>query len=164
MLGEPRDNQFNPGNGLWSIDVIVNKDTVKKLKSEGLGWKLKKTEQDNPWAPSGSDYIKFKRNEFYLDFESKEQKKNKPVYIIDSKGKPWNPQTLIGNGTEVNVRFNTYEGLKKQTQISPGNWEVQVVKHVPYEPNEPFPIYDETEIKEDFSDAIEEVGSDEVIV
>lgn len=161
VLGAPRNNQFDPDNRIWTIDLLVNKDTIKKLKTEGLGWKLKKTEKEASWTPEGSDYIKFKRMEFFIDRKTGEKKRNKPIEVIDAQGNPWDQETLIGNGSEINVRFRTYEGFKKQTQAMIDG--IQVVKHVSYENKEAFPVY----IKEDnLNDSIGHIGEDddEVIV
>lgn len=143
VLGAPRNNQFDPDNRIWTIDLLVNKDTIKKLKTEGLGWKLKKTEKEASWTPEGSDYIKFKRMEFFIDRKTGEKKRNKPIEVIDAQGNPWDQEILIGNGSEINVRFRTYEGFKKQTQAMIDG--VQVVKHVPYENKESFPVYTKNE-------------------
>lgn len=123
-----------------------------------MGWKIKKTEQDNPWAPEGTDFIKFKRMEFYIDRKTGEKKKNKPIEVIDAYGKPWNQETLIGNGSEVNVRFRVYEGFKKQTQTIID--AIQVVNLVPFEQKEPFPVLPQQVPKDNMDDDISHIGSD----
>lgn len=150
VLGNPRNNQFDPDNRIWTVDLIVDKDVVKKLKTEGLGWKLNKTEQDNTWAPEGSDFIKFKRMEFFVDRKTGEKKKNKPIEVIDGAGNPWDQETLIGNGSKVNIRFRTYEGFKKQTQTMID--AIQVVELVSYQAKEEFPVYKTEKKVFDFDD------------
>lgn len=129
VVGAPRINQFNPDNPLWSIDVVVDKDTVKKLKAEGLGWKIKDAKEGY-----SSEYITFKKNSLRSDGT-----KNNPIEIVDAQGKPWDTR-LIGNGSEVNIRYTTYEGFKKQT--NPRINGIQVIRLVPFERAEPFPVYD----------------------
>lgn len=158
VIGQPRDNIFDPSNRTWTIDLVVNKDTIKKLKSEGLGWRLKKLEQAVGDVPEGSDFVKFKRNEFYIERKTGDKKRNQPIEVIDAYGKPWDGVTLIGNGSEVNVRFRTYEGFKKQTQAMID--AIQVVKLVPFgSAPEPFPVKNEGE--EGFNDDISHIGNDE---
>lgn len=140
ILGAARENKFNPKNGVWSIDVVVDEGTQDKLNKAGLGWKIKDGENDK--------FITLKRNEFRQDTIV-----NDPVEVLDSRGKPWPQDKLIGNDSEVNVRFNIWEGLKKQQNTTLTG--VQIVKHVKYDKNEAFPVVvDHDTVADEFNDEI----------
>ena len=132
LLGDPVVNPFDVDNREWTIDLVVDKDTVKKLKQDKLDWKIKSV--DNV-----GEVIRFKRKE-----KSRTGKENERIEVIDSKGKPWDQKVLIGNDSEVNVKYRTWEGMKK-TQNNAWIEAVQVVKLVPYnqDSSDTFPIEEE---------------------
>ena len=111
VVGEPAwgyENKFKE----WSIDVYVDADTVKKLKAEGLGPKLK--------DKGNGEYITFKRKELKVDGSP-----NQPIRIVDHRGQPWDDRK-IGNGSTVNVNFliNEYKpGQKNANIISLQVWD-----------------------------------------
>ena len=122
IIGEPTwgyENKFKE----WSIDVYVDEDTVKKLKAEGLGAKLK--------DKGNGEYITFKRKELKADGTE-----NQPIRVVDHRGQAWDNRK-IGNGSTVNVNFviNEYKPGQKNANIL----SLQVWDYVPYEGGE-FPV------------------------
>lgn len=124
VLGEPvwgYENTFKE----WTFDVEVDKKTIAQLEEQGLGHKVK----DKGQGP----FVTFSRKELKADGTP-----NKPIRIVDNKGKPWDQAKKIGNGSVVNVSYALNE-------YRPGKltWNVlalQVWEHVPYEGNSEFPI------------------------
>ncbi|CAN5950621.1 unnamed protein product [Sphagnum jensenii] len=116
IVGEPGwgyENKFKE----WSIDVYVDEATAKKLKTEGLGSKLK--------DKGNGVYITFKRKEKKVDGTP-----NQPIRVVDHKGEPWGT-AKIGNGSTVNVNFALNE--YKPGQVNANILSLQVWDLVPYE-------------------------------
>lgn len=127
IVGEPSwgyENKFKE----WSIDVYVDEDTVKKLKAEGLGPKLK--------DKGNGEYITFKRKELKADGTP-----NQPIRVVDHRGQPWDNRK-IGNGSTVNVNFvvNEYKPGQNNANIL----SLQVWDLVPFEGGE-FPVKEDSE-------------------
>jgi hypothetical protein len=127
VIGEPAwgyENKFRE----WSIDVYLDPDTVKKLKAEGLGQKIK--------DKGNGEYISFKRKELKADGTP-----NQPIRVVDHHGEPWDNRK-IGNGSTVNVNFvvNEYKPGQKIASIL----SLQVWDYVPYTGGE-FPIKNDQE-------------------
>ena len=135
VLNAPVASDMYPEQGRsWSVDVSLDKTVKKQLTDIGLAHKFKNKKDDR------GDFISFRRKEFKSDGETK----NQPIKIVDSRGQDWDPKVFIGNGSEVNVRFNTFEDRKKN--LNPAILAIQVVKLVPYAPKagdfDDFPVYD----------------------
>lgn len=134
IVGEPQPG-YDKNTKEWSMDLSINDDTVKKLKAEGLGPKIKNKQDDR------GNFISFKRKQVRADGSF-----SKPIPIKDAKGQDWDGKTLIGNGSLVNVMCvineTEYQGKK---HLKPGIIKVQVVKLVEYEggDREDFPEYNE---------------------
>ena len=133
VLGEPLRNDNYPENPRqWSVDVAVDAKTLETLKEAGLFGKIK-----NKGDERGS-FITFKRKEF----KSGGTTANQAIKIVDHHGNAWDKRKLIGNGSEVNVRFNIYED--RRGGKNPAILAIQVWDLVTYEaPNrEDFPVKD----------------------
>lgn len=119
VLGDPNwgyENKFKE----WSIDVYVDKDTVKKLTAEGLGDKIK--------DKGNGEYITFKRKEL-----KKDGTPNQPIRVVDHHGNLWDKRK-IGNGSTVNINFviNEYKPGQNNANIL----SMQVWNYVAYEGGE----------------------------
>jgi len=127
IIGEPTwgyQNKFKE----WSVDVYVDGDTVKKLKAEGLGSKIK--------DKGNGEYITFKRKELKADGTP-----NQPIRVVDHRGQAWDNRK-IGNGSTVNVNFviNEYKPGENNANIL----SLQVWDLVPFEGGE-FPIKEDAD-------------------
>lgn len=144
VVGEPGwgyENKFKE----WSIDVYVDKATIKKLKDEGLGDKLK--------DKGNGTYITFKRKELKTG-GPKAGEPNDPIRVVDHRGQPWDNRK-IGNGSTVNVNFaiNEYKPGQKNANIL----SLQVWDLVPYEGGE-FPTREDASGAQVEGDWAEEVA------
>lgn len=121
-------DQFNH----WSLDVYVDDETVDRLKTEGLGPKIKNKGEGN--------FVAFSRKEFKGDGSP-----NTLIRIVDAKGDLLQGQDRqgvvknysgpkIGNGSTVNVNFaiNEYGKNEKSMNIL----SLQVWDLIPYEGGE----------------------------
>ena len=106
---------------VWSLDLLLTPETLAIIKKEGLNVKNKGDER--------GDFVSLKRKVLKKDGSKKEA----PT-VTDSKLNPWNGNTLIGNGSEVNVKIQcfdyTYAGKAGR---SADLQAVQVVKLVEYQ-------------------------------
>jgi len=119
-------------DGVWSVDVCnLNKKNLDILKKNGLTVKNKGDER--------GDFITVKRK-----VRRKDGSLNRAPDLVDGQKRTMS-QTLIGNGSEVNVHFTTYEWEFKGRQgVSADLRAVQVSKLIPYntEADEAFDIVD----------------------
>jgi hypothetical protein len=134
VIGDPvwgYENKFKE----WSVDVYVDEATAEKLKSEGLG-----------------DKLKDKGNGLYITFKRKELKKdgtpNQPIRVVDHHGEAWDKRK-IGNGSTVNVNFviNEYKPGQNNANIL----SMQVWDYVSYEGGE-FPVREDTDDVQSLAD------------
>ena len=134
VLGKPRYNRFNDENE-WTIDVSVDKDGLKLFKALGIVDRLR----DPKEGEDRDRFITFRQREFKKDGE-----RNDPIKIVDAAGEPWNQNTLIGNGSVVDVKFRVKDygrGKKKGVYIQ----AVRVLSLVPYETQEFAPLSSDDE-------------------
>tara|TARA_R110002020_G_scaffold33278_3_gene101522 strand:- start:3733 stop:4278 length:546 start_codon:yes stop_codon:yes gene_type:complete len=83
-------------DGVWEINVCnLDEDTVADLEAEGVDVKNKDDEKGN--------YVLAKRR-----VKRKGGDVNSPPKVVDSNNTPMH-NTLIGNGSLVNVKFSPYE-------------------------------------------------------
>jgi hypothetical protein len=148
IVGAPQPD-YNKTGKEWTMDVgNLSKDTIKRLKEEGLGPKIKNKGDDR---------------EFFIQFKKKSVKSDgtaaQPIEIVDAQTNPWDGQTKLGNGTIVKVMFMVNEtewpqGSGKKFR-KPGIIKVQVLKHVPYEGGEfeEFESYTSEDGHDDWSEA-----------
>jgi len=135
ILGDPVLNYSKDGKE-WKMDLVIDKDTVKEFKDEGIADRVK----SKPEYLDGANYVTFKQPEF-----QRSGKANDPIKVVDILGDAWDQKTLLGNGTDVDVTFVVQDhgvGKKKGMYIR----QVRVLKLVPYDgtavkeidPNDPF--------------------------
>ena len=109
-------------DGVYSIDLAVDEENKKSAVSEGLSIKNKGDER--------GDFVTIKRKA-----KRKDGSVNRAPDIMDNMKRPLQ-NTLIGNGSTVNVLFKTYEWNHKPTNRSGKSADlqaVQVVNLIPYE-------------------------------
>ena len=94
---QPHFDQYNE-QGIFSIDVTVDAKTKKQLQDLGLGPRIKNK------GDEGNDFITIKRK-----YTRKDGTKNLAPRVVDSKRTPISSDILIGNGSLVNVAFDTYD-------------------------------------------------------
>jgi hypothetical protein len=129
VLGAPVGNKFDDTKN-WSMDLILDNNAVKEVKALGIGDKVKS--KDN--YLDGQSFLSFKQSEFKRDGTP-----NKPIDVKDIVGNPWPQDKLIGNGTDVDVKFVVMDygvGKKKGVYIR----SVRVLSLVPYERQEFNPL------------------------
>lgn len=102
---------------VWSIDVVVDVETAKKLKAEGLPVKKDK---------DGDIILKCKKKVY-----RKDQTKNQSPRVVDGNKEPL--LDLVGNGSKVNVQYQPYEwNYAGNSGIGAGLVAVQVLELVPF--------------------------------
>lgn len=143
ILGEPVLN-YNKDGKEWKMDLLLtNKDSLKELKAAGIADRIKRKET----YLDGEPYLSFKQTEYRKDGITK----NDPIPVVDIKGKLWDDEKLIGNGSDVDVKFVIMDfgpGKKKGVYIR----GVRVLNLVPYEGGSGFaPISEDDEF---FANAI----------
>lgn len=143
ILGDPIPNFAKDGKE-WKIDLeLTSKNTIKELKDLGLGDRIRQKEK----YLDGSPYISFKQAEFKKDGVTR----NKVISVVDRNGKPWDENTLIGNGSTVDVKFVIieYPAYGKTGVYIRG---VRVLDLVPYER----PLFDALDEDDEFYGGDEE--------
>ena len=122
---QPHFDQYNE-QGIFSIDVTVDAKTKKQLQDLGLGPRIKNKGDER------NDFITIKRK-----YTRKDGTKNSAPRVVDSKRTPVSPDILIGNGSLVNVAFDTYDyDIKGNKGVGSSLKAVQVTKLVEYSPSE----------------------------
>ena len=130
VLGKPVPNYSKDGFE-WTVDVALDKDTVKELKSLGLGPKIKEGNE----AHDGLSYITFRRAA-KKKAGPKAGEDNQPIRVVSPDGKTvWDPQSLIGNGSEIAVKFSINENKSPTGKkfVRADILSMQVRKHVKYD-------------------------------
>jgi len=124
ILGEPIPNYDKSGKE-WKMDLqLTDKNSLKELKAAGIGDRVKT--KDN--YLDGSPFMSFRQAEYRKDGVTK----NEPIKIVDAAGKPWDDNKLIGNQSDVDVKFVKMDfgpGKKPGVYIR----AVRVLNLVPYE-------------------------------
>lgn len=118
VVGAPRKNNFDEGVREWTIDVSPDAEGQALIKSLGLSDRLKTNQPHSP-------HLAFKQREFRADGTA-----NDPIRIVDANGEAWGEE-LIGNGSDVDVKFNVKDygkGKRKGVYIQ----AIRVLKLVPY--------------------------------
>lgn len=117
----------------YKIDLmLVDPEQIKKAKS--LGCTVKDPTEKHPHP--------------YVSIKSKVKEGRKPPRVFDSARNPIPKSILVGNGSEVRVRFLPF--TYGEGEMTPILQEVQVVKLVEYKPTER-----ERETKGDFLGKVE---------
>jgi len=122
VVGKP-SKAYNPGENEWSIDLVLDEASLSEAHKLGMGSRVKK------------GVFKFTRSEL-KKAGPKKGEANKPITILKSDGTAWDQETLIGNGSDVKVKFNMYMPKpfgNKQFPPKAAILEVTVINLVPYE-------------------------------
>ena len=102
----------------WQIDVALDKANKKLVEAAGLTIKNKGDDR--------GDFVSIKRK-----VARKDGKENQAPAVIDDKLRPFTD--LIGNGSLVNVKVNTFDWeFKGKSGVGADLIKVQVVEHVSY--------------------------------
>jgi len=122
ILGEPVPN-YNKDGKEWTVDVILSKSAVKELKAFKLGSKIKSIDKEDSEF-NGQPFIRFKQKAARADGTP-----NRPMKVVDITGKDWDQETLIGNGSDIDVTFDIVDyGQVKGIYVR----VIRVLKLVPY--------------------------------
>lgn len=97
VLGDPVLN-FNKDGKEWKLDVVFPDDKGIKAEAKKLGI-ADRVKQKDSYA-EGQAYMTFKQAEFKRSGEANER-----VKVTDILGNPWPQTTLIGNGSDIDVKF-----------------------------------------------------------
>ena len=107
-------------DGTWSIDVC-NLDEANKAIAEKDGLTIKNKSDDR------GDFVNIKRH-----VKRKDGNMNKAPEVLDAQKRTM-IDTLIGNGSTVNVLYTTYEWkFKGRSGVSADLRAIQVTNLVPY--------------------------------
>ena len=119
-------------DGIWSIDVAnLDKKNLEMVKKDGLAIKNKGDDRE--------DFVTVKRR-----VRRKDGSLNRAPDLVDGQKRTMT-NTLIGNGSKVNVHYTTYEWeFKGRAGVSADLRAVQVVDLIPYntEADEAFDVVD----------------------
>jgi len=122
---QPHYDQYNE-QGIFSIDVTVDAKTKKQLQDLGLGPRIKNKQDER------NDFVTIKRK-----YTRKDGTKNASPRVVDAKKKPISSDILIGNGSLVNVLFDTYDyDVGGNKGVGSSLKAVQVTKLIEYSPSE----------------------------
>ena len=122
---------FDP-DGVWTVDVgNLDKKAIEQVKADGLTVKNKGDDR--------GDYVTIKRK-----VRRKDGQMNRTPDLVDSNKRQM-VGTMIGNGSDVNVLYSTYDWeFKGRKGTSADLKSVQVTDLVPYntEEGESFEVVD----------------------
>ena len=121
-------------DGVWSVDVCnLDKKNLETVKKDGLTVKNKGDDRE--------EFVTVKRK-----VRRKDGSLNRAPDLVDGQKRTMT-QTLIGNGSEINVHYTTYEWeFKGRAGIGADLRAVQVVNLIPYnsEADEAFDVVDDS--------------------
>ena len=119
-------------DGVWSIDVTnLDKKNLEIVKKDGITLKNKGDDR--------GDFVTVKRR-----VRRKDGSLNRAPDLVDGQKRTMT-NTLIGNGSKVNVHYTTYEWeFKGRAGVSADLRAIQVVDLIPYntEADEAFDVVD----------------------
>lgn len=121
VLGDPVLNYSKDGKE-WKTDIKIDDKVVKELKAYGVGDRIKSKDEYLDGAP----FITLKQRELRPDGTP-----NKPIRVVDIKGREWDQEKLIGNDSDVDVKLRIVDygkGKKKGMYIQ----SMRVLNLVPY--------------------------------
>lgn len=127
----PAKPAYGDTHNEWSVDVSIDEKTMAKLKEQGVDHKVRNKDDDR------GDFLTFRRKELKKDGSPAAR-----IAIVDAKGEPWDLNTLIGNGSTVNIKYVINEGELPRPWKRPDILAMQVVELVPYGDGESFPVYE----------------------
>jgi hypothetical protein len=132
VLGEPVLNYGGDGKE-WTMDVAPNDEGKQLLKDLGLGDRLKNKGDDR------GDFLAFRQKEKRLDGSF-----NRRISVSDAEGNPWPHDRLIGNGSDVDVKFEVKDyGKGKFPGLYPQ--AVRILHHNEYQRQEFAPLSEDDE-------------------
>ena len=110
---------FDP-DGVWTIDVgNLDKNSIDQLKTDGLTVKNKGDDR--------GDFVTIKRK-----VRRKDGQMNRTPDLVDAKKRQMT-STMIGNGSDVNVLYGTYDWeFKGRTGTSADLKSIQVTNLIPF--------------------------------
>jgi hypothetical protein len=110
---------FDP-DGVWTIDVgNLDKNSIDQLKTDGLTVKNKGDDR--------GDFVTIKRK-----VRRKDGQMNRTPDLVDAKKRQMT-DTMIGNGSDVNVLYGTYDWeFKGRTGTSADLKSIQVTNLIPF--------------------------------
>lgn len=104
---------------VWSVDLAIEGDELNKARQMGLAIKNKGDDR--------GDFVTIKRK-----VNRRDGTQNQAPTLVDANKNPMSG-TLIGNGSDINVLFKTYEWeYAGKTGMGAELQKVQVTKLVPY--------------------------------
>lgn len=134
---------------VWSVDLALEGDQLAKAKSLGLTIKNKGDDR--------GDFVKIKRNVKRRDGSENKQPALKDANKRDILG------TLVGNGSDVNVAFKTYDWEYAGNKgVGTDLMAVQVVNLIPYGGSEDdaFDVVPDGFVSDDGDDAFASLDDD----
>jgi|TARA_R110002020_G_scaffold21200_1_gene71916 hypothetical protein len=110
---------FDP-DGVWTVDVgNLDKTSIDQLKEDGLTVKNKGDDR--------GDFVTIKRK-----VRRKDGQMNRTPDLVDAKKRQMS-NTMIGNGSDVNVLYSTYDWeFKGRKGTSADLKSIQVTNLIPY--------------------------------
>lgn len=149
VLGPPVPNYNRDGNE-WTFDFTPDEEGLKMIEELGIKDKMKYK------ADERGDFIQFKQKELRAD-----GKANFPITVCDARNRPWDPNTKIGNGSTVEVKFKVVDyGKGKPTGVYPQ--AIRVLEHLPFVRQEFAPLPEDNKYYQNFGDAVEAEGGEAV--
>jgi hypothetical protein len=119
VLGNPRPNYSKDGNE-WTFEFEPNAEGVKALKNAKLADRLKDKYEDR------GRFLTLRKAEL-----AKDGKPNTPIRVYDNENQAWPAETLIGNGSVVDVKLDVRDyGPGKKQGVYP--IAIRVTELVPY--------------------------------
>ncbi len=114
---------YDPAKTEWSIDVSLDDKAMELIEQLDLTHKVRNRDDDR------GNFITFKRPGVKQDGEP-----SKPITVVDKYKRAWDPDVMIGNGSDVFVQFNVNEGeYRGKPWKKPGILKLMVVDLVEYE-------------------------------
>lgn len=143
----------NDQSGQYQVDISIDDDTADMLSSLGITIKSEEEQEDSKGnigkhVGTENDRGRFVTCKRSLQFKSKDGMVTSlpPPKILDSKLKELPKDTLIGNGSRVNVVANVYHWKFRGTKgVSLGFSALQVLDLVPYSRNSGLDLLTEEE-------------------
>lgn len=143
IVGAPVPGYQN-GPPEWTFDLVIDKDTQKKLLKIGVAPQYLKDNAD------GETFVRFTRKATKRDGSE-----GKPIKIVDHKNQDWGTD-LIGNGSILNVSFTLNPvGAGTAARLKPSVLAVQVWNLEKYSPKATF------KTREDLPSQTEETWTEE---
>jgi hypothetical protein len=110
-----KKSEYTSPDGDFTIDIGVDKDTAKLVKSWSGLYKFKDTDDYGEDYQSACQddvkYVTFKRNNVVRGKKGQILEEfSGPPKVVDADGKPFPDETHIGNGSVCTIKLNVYKG------------------------------------------------------